>query len=1000
LPLLPFQLKAFSIIVLSAIAAGSTGTLAPSSACARLFLLSLALPVAGVLFIGGNLMETVLGSLMVLYVLFLTAMGNQIRSDLLGNLDLVQEKNEIAVELEKKSHELSTERDEFSRLSLIDPLTELSNRRALEIRLECAIPRAQRSGKQFAVGIIDLDDFKAINDQYGHPTGDAVLKTFAQRMQRFLRETDTIARFGGDEFVVLFENLDSSENLEPMLERLGMAITVPFEAAGGTLSVQISGGLALFPSGQGSNTAGELLRQADQALYQGKLHKRDRKYWWVISGEHPVLLDETRAETGNASHRFFAPTYGSDIATILEPHRENLASIAEIFARDFIVELAVEPRNVFLINSLAASEREQLNRYWANHLHMISDSALLETTHRAAARRLGKIHACCGVASTAMVQGYQTWMIVLKATCQRRGLPFQDLQPIMDRRLAVEIDEELEGYKEIAEQKDLALAHIAEAVWHAGNYSELIEAVVRHLQALDEISCTAIVRPDERGVLQLEAYSGDQILSYLKEVKADSAEPIGVSLSSPNHRGPSALAWGSGEIQHVYNLQTDERVAPWRVSAAQRGIRSQAVVPIRVHNVNIVLLHLYSAFQGGFSSVSQRAFLDHLQQILCLGYRRLYEQYQTPKIFSAIHRRRVRQMLAEGDLVMHVQPVIDLRNGALAGVEMLARLRDRDRYLPPTEFLSVFNRDELLLLFEQGLQQSLEWSRLWHAASPQLGIGLNLPAHGLEDHRYQQAVRDQLASHPLPEGHRLVLEVLETERLQGLSELQITLAAWARLGVYLAQDDLGEAYSSLNRLRNIPFDNVKIDQNLVRDVARHPLRVLGFIANLTRLAQQAGARVVVEGLESPGLIEASAILGADLGQGFAIARPMLPSQMLAWTEQHLPYHLDQIGPRTALGTLASEMKLEEKLISVQAWPEIVHQVASRPAASEVWLDNQQLVNTPMGRTRRAMQATLQRSDSIKDSRYLDLRGRYLELLVARAMLEESTPETNTAAGKS
>ncbi len=1001
MPSLSTGMQFFLMMMIIGIAAGSIISGAPSALVATAFLVPSIWPLTIYFFfypvVPNHLL---LGVALIIFFVFSLRFGERIRSDLLSSLRLAHEKSMLACDLEEQSQVLQAQAQQLETLSLTDSLTGLQNRRALEARLEQAIPQAQRRNKLLALGIMDLDDFKEINDLYGHPAGDDALKTVAHRMQQTLRETDTLARFGGDEFVVLIEDLDSPQSLEPILKRLGAAIVLPLETAGITLTLHASMGVAILPIHPATHSADALLRKADQGLYLAKLRKQERKNWWMLADEQHALPNEPPPERGGAAHRFFAPTYGPNIAAVLAPHQENLASVARIFVRDFTTRLMLEPDNNALIDTLTASEQAQLDRKQVEHLCMIGTPELEEAVHREAGKRLGKIHACCGLESNLLIQSYQTWMQCLRDSFQQQSLPFRELQPILDRRLAVEIEAELQGYTDIQKQRDLALAKIAESAWRARSFSELIEDVVKNLQGLDEICSAVIARPDQQGNLQFEAVSGEPFLNYLKALATGSATPIRVEPTTASGRGPSSQAWASGKIQNVRNYQTDERLLPWRTVAAQLGIRAQAVLPIRVRNTNIALLQLYSAFPGGFTSNSQHAFLQHLQQILALGYSRLHEQRQNPKVYNMLYRRRMRQLLSGDGLVMYAQPVLNLHAGTLAGIETLARLKDGDQYLAPAEFLTVFNHDELLMLFEKGLIQALAWSSHWHAAHPQLSIGLNLPGHALDDHRYQQVVQKLLKSHPLPEGHVLSLEVLETDTFKNSDQLDVILASWKALGIHLAQDDLGEAYSSLNRLRNVPFDTVKIDQNLVRDAARHPLRVLGFITHLTNLAQEAEAQVVVEGLETPGLIEAAAILGADLGQGYAIARPMLPERLLSWADLHLPHQLDPKHPCTALGALASELKREQRLSSFQVWPDMVRQIALLPSASLAWLQLKNLQKQPLGQTQQAMQAALLHSGGINDHHYRELHDRYLKLLVAQVIQEESAPETLPASGQS
>ena len=152
--------------------------------------------------------------------------------------------------------------------SLHDPLTGLANRTVLLDRLEQAQARSQRSGSCVAVLFLDLDRFKLINDSLGHDAGDELLVAVAQRLLTGLRPGDTAARFGGDEFVVLCEDVAGPHEALALAERMSETLLPPFSLAGEDAFVTASVGVAMS-SGAGPD-AGELLRDADAAMYQAK----------------------------------------------------------------------------------------------------------------------------------------------------------------------------------------------------------------------------------------------------------------------------------------------------------------------------------------------------------------------------------------------------------------------------------------------------------------------------------------------------------------------------------------------------------------------------------------------------------------------------------------------------------------------------------------------------------------------------------------------------------
>ncbi len=156
-----------------------------------------------------------------------------------------------------------------------DALTNLPNRVLLADRLRQAMTQTQRRGQRLAVVFLDLDGFKAINDNHGHEAGDQLLMIIAIRMKQALREGDTLARLGGDEFVAVLLDLADTEASVPMLTRLLNAAAQPLHIGGLSLQVSASLGITFYPQPEDVD-ADQLLRQADQAMYQAKLAGKNR----------------------------------------------------------------------------------------------------------------------------------------------------------------------------------------------------------------------------------------------------------------------------------------------------------------------------------------------------------------------------------------------------------------------------------------------------------------------------------------------------------------------------------------------------------------------------------------------------------------------------------------------------------------------------------------------------------------------------------------------------
>ena len=163
----------------------------------------------------------------------------------------------------------------IEQMAYVDQLTGLANRTLLADRLQQAMAQAQRRSRTLAVAFLDLDGFKRINDQHGHDVGDALLTTLAGRMKDTLRDGDTLARMGGDEFVAVLLDLESTEASIPMLARMLQASAQPVVLGALRLQVSASVGVTFYPQAEDVD-ADQLLRQADQAMYQAKLNGKNR----------------------------------------------------------------------------------------------------------------------------------------------------------------------------------------------------------------------------------------------------------------------------------------------------------------------------------------------------------------------------------------------------------------------------------------------------------------------------------------------------------------------------------------------------------------------------------------------------------------------------------------------------------------------------------------------------------------------------------------------------
>ncbi len=251
--------------------------------------------------------------------------------------------------------ELRASADRSRETSLHDALTGLPNRVLFLERLDHAVLRARRSGTTAAVLYVDLDRFKAVNDQHGHGVGDELLVAVAERLTAVLRPGDTLARLSGDEFVVLCEDLDAEATVARIATRIGAAVSAPFVLSARKVEITASVGIAF--SGRGDQLSERLLEDADAAMYQAKrkggarqqimdLRERDRGAQLAdlerdlhgaprrgeLRTEYQPIVDtrDGRIAGVEALLRWDHPSRGLVTPTVLVPLAEQSGLITEI----------------------------------------------------------------------------------------------------------------------------------------------------------------------------------------------------------------------------------------------------------------------------------------------------------------------------------------------------------------------------------------------------------------------------------------------------------------------------------------------------------------------------------------------------------------------------------------------------------------------------------------------------------------------------------------------
>ena len=906
----------------------------------------------------------------------ITAEMDAFDEELCRLLDEVADAAGLALRQHAQRHALLQEQERQTYLAAHDDLTGLPNRRALDLYLDTVLARAQRRSRRFALGLLDLDDLKLINDSLGHAAGDHILVEVADRLRQVLRGNDYVARLGGDEFVLVLENFERDEDLDGLLERVGASLQQLMTIDNEVLSVSASLGVAMYSS-EAPVSGEQLLRRADQTMYQVKARKQHRLRWWSMT-----LPDGELEETAEL-HANLAP-YGEQAAVVLGACQEAWLPRLPAIVESYNAALFEHEGVGWLLGLLPEPQFLSFKTHVLQHVEMLIQADLDQTSHRARATGSGMFHAACGVEEVWLLESIEKLRYSLAAAL---GHPDRRALEMVLQRLGAERQWQLESMRALQRQRVGLLARLNALAWSAEVYLELIQGVVDILVSHPEIRACAVGRPDVSGQLTYEAVAGASFARFLRAVAAGEALPARVDAGYPGGDGPSGRAWRAATIQRCAHYGSDPAMEGGRDVALRMGVISSVAIPLCPSPAKpVAVLSLYSAYPGGFHSEDQQAFVEQIKSVLDLALARLAPPRQGAELLPFFVRERWRAMVATDALQMYYQPLMRLVDGQVTEFEALARLRDEDgALLAPARFLPALSADDLIGLFRYALGQAAACRKSLQQLGYTLDMSVNAPAAAMADSRYAAAAAAVITESGCP-ARALLLEILEspigTEHAAllgdpGMQSLQA-------LGVRLVEDDLGAGYSSLIRLRQWPFDRIKIDQAIVLQVRQDPLGTLRFIRQLIRIGHELRLEVVVEGLESAGLIEAAMILGADFGQGYALARPMPVDAVHAWLVQH-KYDGDRSVPRTALGALAGELRWEEQFILLPAEAVFWARHAQESCAPGEYLHDAE----PDGALRAAHEAMhVAALAGPSDSAYQHQRETFVALLVARVLGEE------------
>ena len=656
-------------------------------------------------------------------------------------------------------------------------------------------------------------------------------------------------------------------------------------------------------------------------------------------------------ETRNLSS--YDSAYGEEVAAILaDPAIQGVVEGASArFADRFYDTLFHRDSTSQILSRLEPAEVAHLKRRFAQHFAMLLSPNLTQYAHYSWARKIGLVHERIGLDLPTLLEAYHSYqdeVLALVRTwrpgdahCGHREV----LVSALLRRTMLDMEAQSLSHDEAHGKLSAIISRLTRLVREAANSADFLQGCVDTLARVDGVDVCLVARPDAQGLLRVEVIGGAGGIRYLDHIGSAGCPPMRVRGRGAIANGTIAHAWRDGVPQVCAAISLDATWEPWQAALADLSLRSVAAVPlIDESGQSFSLLLMFSRWPSFFNAIARWDMLRHVQQLL--GHAAVRIEHGA--VLAASQRDIYRRRLRDGAVRMLYQPIVDLQAGTVGHLEALARLVSLDgTMIPPGDFLPALGNNDLLQLFELGLRHVCRDIHSWRDdfGGWEPSVSINLPAHAITDDAYRDVLFETVAKAGIaPE--RIHLEVLETQDCVSFDERKDRIMALRKAGFRVVQDDLGSGHSSLLRMNAIPFDGVKIDQGLVRSAFEDPSRALEFICHLTALAKNFGITVTVEGLEDPALVEAAAVLGAEQGQGYAIARPMPADEVPQWRSQ-FRWNVDPKQPCTPLGAFAGYLLWRQQHKALEHWPELVGHFVRFPCAVQRYIDYHGLHGTAL-----------------------------------------------------
>ena len=798
-------------------------------------------------------------------------------------------------------------RRELEKRATFDALTGCQNRSSILAALQSELER--EDARCTGVLYVDLDNFKSVNDTFGHAAGDESLVLVAERLRAANRDDDEIGRLGGDEFLVLLRGIPGPEVAISVARRISDSLRTSAQLSAGAVELRASVGIAC--TDHEAIDAEELISRADAAMYRSKeqakglpvLARGSQDGEPTPRHHHRLQAPARNARSGSGESREIASasrevTTRGEIEQQLAQHarqHEAVAHLGQVALR--------EPELGTLIEEIVAAVASTLDVDACGVLKLRADEEILDTlakvgfegpnrglpagtgTHSGYALKTHRpvvvedLHSETRFDPTLLLE--KGFVSAMNAPIEGHERPFGVLSAFSawPRRFSTD---DVNFLVAVANVLSAAVERQRkeEAARHAALHDPLTGLSNRTL-ALDRIDrALARRRRDGTGVavlvLDLDRFkiindslghaAGDQVLvSFAHRL----GETIGQS--------DTIARLGADEFVVVCDRPDEVRRV---IELAERIGAALARPLLSAGGEHFLTASIGIAIADGAEDTAASLLRDadaamHRAKKLGPGRYEVFDATVRAQVVSRLHTEtELRQALERGQLHVYYQPIIDTATGRPVATEALVRWKHPDHgFIAPLEFIPIAEETGLIVelgryVLKQACGQGAAWQRQF--AAP-LQMFVNVSGQQLTNPLFPVEVQDIARRRGLLAG-TLGLEVTESVLIEEAGSSATVLNELDAHGLRLLLDDFGTGYSSLSYLRRFPLGGVKVDRSFIDGLGKKP-QDAAIMRAIVEMCRALGLTVVAEGVETDAQLRQLRQLGCRQAQGYLLCHP-------------------------------------------------------------------------------------------------------------------------------